>query len=93
MDLLQAKQLTTRSETCRLLQGCQERSQQRFPLSDLLSVPIQRFLKYPLLTKVRWPCDSERTLQYSVAQAPELDVYTVGPSIHLDNNKQACSTL
>lgn len=50
---LQAKQLSTRSDTCRLLQGCQERSHQRFPLSDLLSVPIQRFLKYPLLMKVR----------------------------------------
>lgn len=49
---LQAKQLATKSETCRLIQSCQERSHQRFPLSDLLSVPIQRFLKYPLLMKV-----------------------------------------
>ncbi len=36
----------------RTLQQCQDRSNQRFPLSDLLAVPIQRFLKYPLLVKV-----------------------------------------
>lgn len=27
-------------------------SERRFPLSDLLNVPIQRVLKYPLLMKV-----------------------------------------
>ena len=52
VSLLQAKQLQARGDTSRLLHVCQQRSQQRFPLSDLLSVPIQRFLKYPLLIKV-----------------------------------------
>ena len=52
VSLLQAKQLQSRGDTSRLLHVCQQRSQQRFPLSDLLSVPIQRFLKYPLLIKV-----------------------------------------
>ena len=51
-NFVQAKELATRSDTCQLIQDCQERTHQRFPLSDLLSVPIQRFLKYPLLTKV-----------------------------------------
>ncbi len=49
---VQAKQLQNRGDMTRTLQQCQDRSQQRFPLSDLLSVPIQRFLKYPLLVKV-----------------------------------------
>ncbi len=49
---LQAKQLATRRETGQVLQACQDRSRQRFPLKDLLNVPIQRFLKYPLLIKV-----------------------------------------
>jgi len=39
-----------------VLQACLDRSQQRFPLSDLLNVPIQRFLKYPLLIKELHKC-------------------------------------
>ena len=35
------------------MQDTQGRSSSRFPLSDLLSVPMQRILKYPLLLKVR----------------------------------------
>ena len=53
---MQAKQLQSRRDTIQVLQGCQERSQQRFPLKDLLNVPIQRFLKYPLLIKVGIHC-------------------------------------
>ena len=30
---------------------CQESSKQKFPLKDLLTMPIQRVLKYPLLLK------------------------------------------
>lgn len=62
MAVDKAKQLATRSDTCRLIQSCQERSQQRFPLSDLLSVPIQRFLKYPLLTKELLKCAKKATV-------------------------------
>ena len=52
VHFLQAKQLQNRRETGQVLQACQDRSGQRFPLKDLLNVPIQRFLKYPLLIKV-----------------------------------------
>lgn len=52
--ILQCKQLqAARNECARAMQACQERSQQRFSLSELLSVPLQRVLKYPLLVSVR----------------------------------------
>lgn len=39
-----------------------DRSDQRFPLSDLLPVPIQRFLKYPLLMKELQKCAKKRAM-------------------------------
>lgn len=57
-----SKQLQTRGETARQLQLCQSRSNQRFPLNDLLSVPIQRFLKYPLLIKELHKCSKKSAM-------------------------------
>ena len=51
--ITQAKMLQSHGKTARALQLCQQSSGQRFPLSDLLHVPIQRVLKYPLLMKVK----------------------------------------
>ena len=51
----QAKMMQTRGETAKAMltvQQASEASERRFPLSDLLNVPIQRVLKYPLLMKV-----------------------------------------
>ena len=51
--------LQTRGETGRALltvQQSSEASERKFPLSDLLNVPIQRVLKYPLLMKVSGCC-------------------------------------
>ena len=50
---LQAKMLQTHGKTKEALKLCEQSSGQRFPLSDLLHVPIQRVLKYPLLMKVK----------------------------------------
>lgn len=44
-----AKQLQESKEMGKVMQETLSRSSQRFPLSDLLSVPMQRILKYPLL--------------------------------------------
>ena len=51
----QAKMLQSRGETAKAMQTVQQSSaasERRFPLSDLLNVPIQRVLKYPLLVRV-----------------------------------------
>lgn len=51
----QAKLLQSRGETAKVMLAVQHgaaASEKRFPLSDLLNVPIQRVLKYPLLMKV-----------------------------------------
>ena len=50
-QLIQAKILQNQKDVGRLLQSTMERSNQRFPLSDILPVPIQRMLRYPLLIK------------------------------------------
>ena len=52
----QAKMFENRGKTAKALQLCQQSSEQKFPLSDLLLVPIQRVLKYPLLMKVGFSC-------------------------------------
>ena len=52
---LQVKLLQTRGETAKAMLTVQQScgpSERKFPLSDLLNVPIQRVLKYPLLMKV-----------------------------------------
>ena len=51
----QAKVLQTRGETAKAMLTVQQGSapsERKFPLSDLLNVPIQRVLKYPLLMRV-----------------------------------------
>ena len=50
-QLIQAKILQNQKDLGRLLQSTMEKSNQRFPLSDILPVPIQRMLRYPLLIK------------------------------------------
>ena len=50
---VQAKQLQESKELGKVMQETLSKSSQRFPLSDLLSVPMQRILKYPLLIMVR----------------------------------------
>ena len=44
------------------MQQTMERSQKRFPLSDLLPVPIQRFLRYPLLIRDLLKCARKRAM-------------------------------
>ncbi|EGD73678.1 hypothetical protein PTSG_05390 [Salpingoeca rosetta] len=55
VDLPQAKaimkELTSNKEVAAALKRMQLQSKQKFPLTDLLSVPMQRVLRYPLLLK------------------------------------------
>jgi guanine nucleotide exchange factor VAV len=54
-----AKMLQTRGDTAKAMQTVQQSSaasERRFPLSDLLNVPIQRVLKYPLLMRELLKC-------------------------------------
>lgn len=43
----------TKGAFAKVLEECRVASGQRFDLKDLLNVPMQRVLKYPLLFKVR----------------------------------------
>eukprot|EP00731_Ephydatia_muelleri_P024734 Em0016g1005a len=56
-----AKDLQNRSDLVKVFQTLMEKSCQRFPLSDLLSLPIQRVLKYPLLVKELHKCARKGT--------------------------------
>ena len=49
---LQLKELESKPATQKILEQAKKDSGQRFPLKDLLNVPMQRILKYPLLIKV-----------------------------------------
>lgn len=49
-----AKQLEEHPKTKSMLDECRVESKQRFGLSDMLKVPFQRILKYPLLLKELW---------------------------------------
>nr|WEL12732.1 guanine nucleotide exchange factor VAV [Halisarca dujardinii] len=51
-----AKQLQESREVGKLLQETMAKSPQRFPLSDLLTIPLQRITKYPLLIKELLKC-------------------------------------
>ena len=48
----QLKELSSKPATLKILDQAKASSGQRFPLKDLLNVPMQRILKYPLLLKV-----------------------------------------
>jgi len=50
-SLARLKKLMTDPKLARILEEAREKSSQRFPLKDLLNVPMQRVLKYPLLIK------------------------------------------
>eukprot|EP00731_Ephydatia_muelleri_P024738 Em0016g1009a len=56
LAVAKAKDLQNRVDLVKVLQTCMEKSCQKFPLSDLLSVPVQRVLKYPLLVKELLKC-------------------------------------
>jgi guanine nucleotide exchange factor VAV len=61
-----AKVLQTRGETAKAMMTVQQSSaasEKKFPLSDLLNVPIQRVLKYPLLMKELFKCAQKQTAQ------------------------------
>jgi hypothetical protein len=49
-----AKQLQENSRSRPILDECRVESGQRFELSDMLKVPFQRILKYPLLLRELW---------------------------------------
>ena len=49
--ILRVKELNENPKISKLLELSQESSKQKFPLKDLLTMPIQRVLKYPLLLK------------------------------------------
>lgn len=49
--VLKVKELMEIPKVNQTLESCQEVSKQRFPLKDLLPLPIQRILRYPLLLK------------------------------------------
>eukprot|EP00040_Diaphanoeca_grandis_P019004 m.100075 g.100075 ORF g.100075 m.100075 type:complete len:776 (-) comp27218_c0_seq1:153-2480(-) len=49
--LARLKKLMTEPKFAKILDEAREKSSQRFPLKDLLNVPMQRVLKYPLLIK------------------------------------------
>ncbi|KAI6661574.1 Guanine nucleotide exchange factor VAV2 [Oopsacas minuta] len=49
--IVKVKELNENPQICKIMQGCQDSSKQKFPLKDLLTMPIQRVLKYPLLIK------------------------------------------
>ena len=49
--ILKVKELIEIPKINKLMEICQESSKQKFPLKDLLTMPIQRVLKYPLLLK------------------------------------------
>ena len=51
-SVAQLKDLASRPITAKVLDQAKKDSGQRFPLKDLLNVPMQRILKYPLLLKV-----------------------------------------
>ncbi|KJE98262.1 hypothetical protein CAOG_008252 [Capsaspora owczarzaki ATCC 30864] len=57
MNLLQELQL--RPEFVNRMLAIQEQSQQKFRLGDLLNIPMQRILKYPLLLKELRKCTPE----------------------------------
>ena len=43
-----------------------DKSQSRFPLSDILPVPIQRVMRYPLLIKELEKCAKKASIQSQV---------------------------
>ncbi len=47
------RELSAKPASQKLLEQARVESGQRFGLKDLLNVPMQRVLKYPLLLKVR----------------------------------------
>lgn len=69
MSSFQAKMFQNRGETSKMMQSIMERNSQRFPLGDLLPIPIQRIVRYPLLVKELEKCcrksamPSQRVLQ------------------------------
>lgn len=55
------------------MQATMERSpQSRFPLSDILPVPIQRVMRYPLLIKELEKCAKKASQQTQMAQMERL---------------------
>ena len=57
------------------MQGCQSASKQKFPLKDLLTMPIQRVLKYPLLLKElikNSPGDESKRLQKTLSSMEDI---------------------
>lgn len=49
--IVKVKELNENPQVSKIMQSCQSASKQKFPLKDLLTMPIQRVLKYPLLLK------------------------------------------
>ena len=54
------------------MQSTMDKSQSRFPLSDILPVPIQRIMRYPLLIKELEKCAKKASLQSQVMQMERL---------------------
>ncbi len=54
------------------MQTTMEKSQSRFPLSDILPVPIQRIMRYPLLIKELEKCAKKAALPNQVLQMERL---------------------
>lgn len=49
--IIKLKELSDKTASAKVLEQARKDSGQRFPLKDLLNVPMQRILKYPLLLK------------------------------------------
>ncbi|CAI8050161.1 Guanine nucleotide exchange factor VAV2 [Geodia barretti] len=71
-----AKLLQTRGDTAKAMMSVQQNSgpsERKFPLSDLLHVPIQRVLKYPLLMNELLKCVQKQSLPSSQAEKVNLN--------------------
>lgn len=84
-----AKQFqNARNEISRALQNCQDRSHQRFTLADLLSVPVQRILKYPLIVTELIKCAKKGGIQSEVDALTHLHTFLNDISKYINETKR-----
>ncbi|EGD78927.1 hypothetical protein PTSG_11799 [Salpingoeca rosetta] len=90
--------LENKQAATKLIAEAKRQSRQRFGLKDLLNVPMQRILKYPLLIKelIKHTPDShpdKARLQDALRQVEELAKYINDTKQQYDNLKQVTSSL
>eukprot|EP00051_Salpingoeca_urceolata_P001684 m.43077 g.43077 ORF g.43077 m.43077 type:complete len:802 (-) comp11610_c0_seq2:431-2836(-) len=97
-SIAKLKELEAKPATARVLEAAKKASGQRFPLKDLLNVPMQRILKYPLLLKElikATPAEHPDTpgLHAAMANVQELAKFINEEKKNHDNLKNMISSL